>query len=345
MNLLRIGPLKNVFATMYSVEQAQRQIKQIYPLIVKTVQIGEDFNAIDEDNETETSKSSIYVVESVKSAIDVIKTRVKMLMDNGLFMAKGSDGKTIEVLLDADKNSSTTKVCIRLLNTLNPKNSVWNVFPLVSYFAKDNRKHLEPIAGRFFAETSQKSIEIDNITYELKWKLGGDLFFICEMLGLHNSRTHPCPKCKIQVKRTEKLLCYFPQGQSHPKRTMNNLKQDGQHAIDKQLSHFEGVKGRYLKLNTLLKQIFIGQPLIELDENLDDLILAPLHVFVGIVTELVKLLFEICKNSQSNLLKRMDKLGINYKFKPENLSGRQGLSLIKRCGELFDCLHSGTYIK
>lgn len=76
--------------------------------------------------------------------------------------------------------------------------------------------------------------------------------------------------------------------------------------------------------------------------NLNNVILAPFHVFTGVASALVELLFKESVNSKQNLINRMSKLGVNYKFKPENLSGRQGLALMRKCDELLACLHQSN---
>lgn len=70
-----------------------------------------------------------------------------------------------------------------------------------------------------------------------------------------------------------------------------------------------------------------------------------MHVFIGVVGELVKILFRICKKSEEQLKRFMNKIGVDYLFKPEYLSGRQALKLMKRSNELLDCVHEGNCLK
>lgn len=243
-NMLKIGPLKQVFQSLHFIEKAKNEINLTYPLITKIVQINESDGPNMNDNlDEDNNEMFVEVVQSEKTAIEVIKMRVKMLLDNNLFVPKGVDGKSVVIILDGDKSTSCTKICIRILNTSSAVNSAWNVFPMISYNAKESRKFLIPIASNLFNETKQKSIEVNGTTYKLEWKLGGDLLFICEMLGLNNARSHPCIRCKIRLTNKNRKLHNNPAGQKFEERSLESLKRDGQKAMDENLSHFEGVRG------------------------------------------------------------------------------------------------------
>ena len=70
-------------------------------------------------------------------------------------------------------------------------------------------------------------------------------------------------------------------------------------------------------------------PLVHIE--VPNIMLAPMHVYTGVMSELLKVLFAaLCPDSKKAMETWMKKIGLQWDRNPEELSGKHGLILIRR---------------
>lgn len=136
---------------------------------------------------TSKGEKTVEAVTSSRTIQELISFRIQQLHNRNDFEFFYLEANTVSLLLECDKNSSCTKLTVKVFDKKSSNNSVNNLIILAIFNGKDSIDYLKPICERFYQECKVLTLPIGNKAYTTVVFFGGDvsqLNFCCSSCSL-----------------------------------------------------------------------------------------------------------------------------------------------------------------
>ena len=113
--------------------------------------------------------------------------------------------RVIKIVVAGDKGGNSTKLCISVINKDKPQ-SRYNILPVAMYEGEEDYHFVKEFMSQTIRDIEQwaKDITTRYKNWKVQLLLGGDTYWLWDIMGLAHKGTHYCPLCECKIKINEK---------------------------------------------------------------------------------------------------------------------------------------------